>query len=307
VGSDRDPFLAAVIASAVFFLAGREALRSGGYESIIGVLPVAEALVLAVLLRQLLRVESPGTRDLGRLALVAGSALAFITVAIPLQLEHQWITIGWALEGAALAWLYTRVPHRGLLYAGVALLAAVFVRLALNPEVFRYEPRGEMRIVNWYLYTYVLAAAAMFLAAWWFKRTDEELFNSPLKPSALLPAAGVILLFFLLNIEIADFYATGPEVTFRWGRQVSQDLTYTIAWLLFGGVLLAAGIYLRNRPARIAAVALIAVTAFKGFGYDLREFGGLYRVGSLVGLAIALALVSLALQKFVLAKPRDAS
>ena len=41
--------------------------------------------------------------------------------------------------------------------------------------------------------------------------------------------------------------------------------------------LLAAGIYLENRPARIAAVALIAVTTFKCFLYDLarsRDFTG---------------------------------
>ena len=68
---------------------------------------------------QLLRIEPAGERDLGRLALVAGAALAFVTVAIPLQLEQQWITIGWALEGAALAWLYRRIPHRGLLYAAI--------------------------------------------------------------------------------------------------------------------------------------------------------------------------------------------
>ena len=306
VGSERDPFLAAIIASATLFVVGRETLRDGGYESIIGILPVAEAGVLAILLRQLLRVETAGARDLGRLALVAGAALAFITVAIPLQLDHQWITIGWALEGAALAWLFTRVPHRGLLYASVGLLTTVFVRLAINPDVFRYEPRGDMRILNWYLYAYLLAAAAMFLAAWWFSRTEERLFDTPLRPSRLLPAGAVILLFLLLNIEIADFYSMGSDIVFRFGAGVSQDLTYTIGWLIFGGLLLTAGIYLRNRPARIAAVVLIAVTAFKCFLYDLREFGGLYRVASLVGLAIALALVSLALQKFVLAKPKDA-
>ena len=306
VANEREPFIAAIVASATFFVAGRDALISGGYESIIGVLPVVEALVLAVLLRQLLSLEAPGTRDLGRLAVVAGAALAFVTVAIPLQLDHQWITIGWALEGAALAWLFTRVPHRGLLYASVGLLAAVFVRLALNPDVFIYEPRGELRIFNWYLYAYLIAAAAMFAATRWFARTGARLVGE-LTPSHLLPAAGVILLFYLLNIEIADFYATGPEITFRFGARVSQDLTYTIGWLVFGGLLLAAGIYLRNRPARITAVALIAITAFKCFLYDLREFGGLYRVGSLVGLAIALAVVSLALQKYVLAKPKDAT
>ena len=32
----------------------------------------------------------------------------------------------------------------------------MFVRLALNPEIFIYEPRGSMRIVNWYLYTYLI-------------------------------------------------------------------------------------------------------------------------------------------------------
>jgi len=258
---------------------------------------------MAVLLRMLLQLEAPGERDLGRLALVAGSALAFVTVAIPLQLEHQWITIGWALEGAALAWLYRRVPHRGLFLASVGLLATAFVRLALNPAVFVYEPRGELRILNWYLYAYAVAAAAMFAAAWWLAKTEDTLLDSLPRASRLLPAGAVILLFLLLNIEIADYYATGPEITFRFGAAVSQDLTYTIGWLVFGMLLLAAGIYTHARPARVAAVAMIAVTTFKCFLYDLGSLGGLYRVGSLVGLAVSLALVALALQKFVLAKP----
>ncbi len=85
---------------------------------------------------------------------------------------------------------------------------------------------------------------------------------------------------------------------------VSQDLTYTIGWLAFGMILLAAGIYVHNRHARMTAVALIAVTTFKCFLYDLRSLEGLYRVASFVGLALSLALVSLALQKYVLSRPR---
>ena len=64
-------------------------------------LGIAYVAVLALLLRRLLALDAPGSRDLGRLALVAGAALAFITVAIPLQLDKEWITLGWALEGAA--------------------------------------------------------------------------------------------------------------------------------------------------------------------------------------------------------------
>jgi len=301
----RDPYIAALIVAAASLLAGRQGMIDGGYQWMVGAVPVVIGLVTTVHLRQLLRLEPAGARDMGRLALVGSGALAFLTVAIPMQLEHQWITIGWALEGAALAWLFTRVPHRGLLYASLALLGAVFARLVLNPEVFLYEPRGAMRIVNWYLYTYLLAAAAMGLAAWWYSRADDALAPRVPRPRHLLPGAAVVVLFFLLNIEIADFYATGPEIVFRFGVTIAQDLTYTIAWLVFGLVLLAAGIVAHARAARFAAVALITVTTFKCFLYDLSSLEGLYRVGAFLGLGISLALVSLVLQKYVLA-PKEA-
>jgi hypothetical protein len=305
VRDSRDPYLAAVVASAMAFFGARAAFVAGELDWMIGVIPVIEGAVLALMLRALLSLESQGERDLGRLALVAGAALAFVTVAIPLQLEQQWITIGWALEGAALAWVYTRIPHRGLFYSSTALLGAVFVRLALNPEVLIYEPRGSMRIFNWYLYAYLLCAAAMFVAGWFLSKTNDRLAGG-LRCSSLLPGAGVLLLFLLLNIEIADFYATGPTIMFRFGVTVAQDLTYTIGWLVFGMGLLAAGIALGNRAARITAVTLIAVTTFKCFLYDLNSLEGLARVASFVGLAISLALVSVVLQKFVL-KPRTAT
>ena len=302
--AQREPYVTALIASAMFFVGARAAFLGGGLEWTIGLVPVVAGAGLAILLRQLLALQPEGTRDTGRLALVAGGALAFVTVAVPLQLQHQWITIGWALEGLATAWLYGRIRHTGLLYACVGLLGAVFVRLALNPEILFYEPRG-MRIINWYLYTYLTAAASMLVGGWFLSRAGARL-PAPLpRPSHLLPAGGIILLFLLLNIEIADFYATGPTLAFRFGATVSQDLTYTIGWLVFGMGLLAAGISLSLRPARIAAVSLIAVTTFKCFLYDLGSLGGLYRVASLVGLAMSLALVSMALQKFVLSKPRE--
>ncbi len=301
----RDPYVAAVFASAIGFFAARAALITGGYAAMVGAVPVIEAAVLALLLRALLRQETTGARDLGRLALVAGAALAFVTVAIPVQLKHQWITIGWALEGAALAWLYRRVPHKGLLLASTALLATVFVRLSVNPQVFLYAPRGSMRIFNWYLYAYAICAAALLVAAWWLAPTEDTVLPGLPRMSRLLPAGAVILLFLLLNIEIADFYATEPTVTFHFGVSVSQDLTYTIGWLGFGMILLAAGIYARSHAARVAALALIAVTTFKCFLYDLRSLGGLYRVASFVGLAMSLALVSVALQKFVLASRKE--
>jgi uncharacterized membrane protein len=233
---------------------------------------------------------------------VAAAVLAFVTAAIPLQLEKQWITIGWALEAAALAWLHRRIPHRGLLVAVAGLATAVFVRLALNPDVFVYYPRGGMRIWNWYLYTYLVSAAALILTGRLTATRNEKMDPVAAGLAPLAVTAGAVLLFLLLNVEIADFFSEGPSITFNFNATLAQDLSYTLGWAVFAVGLLAAGIVASSRAARGAALGLLVVAIVKAFLHDLARLGGLYRVGSFVGLAICLALVAIALQKFVLAR-----
>ena len=290
------PYLAAVLASVPFFFFARDAMNDAGLGYMIGVLPVAQALVMLILLVRLLRLEPPSERTLTRLAVVAATALAFVTAAIPLQLEKQWITIGWALEGAALVWLFRRIPHRGLLVWAATLLAAAFVRLTVNPAVLAYHAPSERAIFNWYFYTYLVCALAFFAAAQLAPKTYERAIG-------LCRAAGTLLLFFLLNIEIADYFSTGPTLTFNFlSSSLAQDLTYTIGWAAFAIAMLVAGIAFHTRSARVAAIALLVVTIFKCFLHDLGRLGGLYRIASFLGLAVALVMVSVLLQKFVLSR-----
>lgn len=296
------PHLAAVVASGVFFLQFRQALLAAGFHEM-GALPIAQAALLALLLWRLLKLdpsEPRDERDTARLALVAGAALSFVTIAIPLQLEKQWVTIGWALQAAVLAWLFTRIRHVGLLVFVTGLSAAVFVRLVFNRAVFEYHPRGALPVLNWYLYTYLVSAAALFLAARLLRGRVPP--DSPLVHlRVLLPSAATVLLFLLLNIEIADFYSTGPTLTFNFtSASLAQDLTYTIFWALFAIGLLVAGLVSRNRPVRLTALVLLVVTILKCFLHDLGRLGGLYRVGSFVGLALCLSAVAVLIQKFVL-------
>jgi uncharacterized membrane protein len=302
----REPFLGAVLASVPFFFVARECLTRLGYGGGIGLLPVVQAALLSILLVRLLRLEPAGRREPGRLALVAGAVLAFVTVAIPLQLSNEWVTLGWALEGAALAWLFTRIPHRGLLAASALLLGAAFVRLVLNPAVLEYHERSASPILNWYLTTYLVAAAAFFGAAWFLRGSDDEVAGTGLRISKACPPLGAILLFALVNIEVADFFATGRTVTFHLSqRSQAEDLTYTLAWALFAIALLAAGVLFRSYPARLSAIGLLLVTILKAFLHDLAHLTGLSRVGSFVGLAISLALVALAIQRFVIKRPGE--
>ncbi|MFZ2489923.1 MAG: DUF2339 domain-containing protein, partial [Thermoanaerobaculia bacterium] len=295
LGRSVFPHVAAVLASAAYFFAARDVMMDGGYGWMIGVLPVGQAIAMMLVLVRLLAVERRDRRQLTRLALVAATALAFITVAVPLQLERQWVTVAWALEGAALFWLFRRIQHRGLLAWGSVLLAVSFVRLAFNPLVLAYYP-SSVPIWNWYLYAYLITAACLFAAAWYMP--DDVPRGRP-----IAAAGGTFLLFALLNIEIADFYAPrGAGAIDFMSTSLAQDLTYTIGWGVFAIALLVAGIALAARPARIAALALLVITIVKCFLHDLGNLDGLYRVASLVALAFCLVAVGVLIQKFVVSR-----
>ena len=294
----KEPYLAAVLASAVFFPLFRTALLEGGYRAVMGLLPLALALGLAVLLARLLTLGVPPGEDHARLALVGGAVLAFVTVAIPLQFEREWLTLGWALLGASLAWLFGRIPHRGLVWWAGGLFAAAFLRLAMNPAVLSYHPRAAAPFFNWYLAVYGVAAAAFFAGARLLRSTDDERARIL---AGLLPAGGVALLFVLLNLEIADFFAAGAAPAFNvLSSSLAEGLAYTLSWAVFAIALLVVSIALGSRRGRIAAVVLLVVTILKCFLFDLARLGGLYRVASFVGLAICLAAVAVLLQRFVL-------
>jgi uncharacterized membrane protein len=295
-----EPYRLAVFVSVALFPLFRTALEDGGFHRVIGLLPLALALGLTALLARLLTLGVPPEANRGRLALVAGAVLAFVTVAIPLQFEREWLTLGWALLGAALAWLWGRIPHRALVPWSLALFGAAFVRLAFNPAVLAYHPRTPTPVWNWYLAVYTVAAAAFFIGFALFRRMGPVPYEGAVR---LLPAGGTALLFVLLNLEIADFFAEGSAPSLNiFSSSLSEGLAYTLSWALFAIALLVAGLLAKSRPARVAAIVLLVVTILKCFLFDLAQLGGLYRVSSFVGLAACLAAVAMLLQRFVLAR-----
>ncbi|HYG61968.1 MAG TPA: DUF2339 domain-containing protein, partial [Thermoanaerobaculia bacterium] len=98
------------------------------------------------------------------LAALAVAVTVFVSLAVPLELERQWLTVAWALEVAALTWLAGRFRLPALTLLARLLALAVLVRLLLNPEVFNY-PIGEHPVFNWIVYGYGLPLLAFIAAA----------------------------------------------------------------------------------------------------------------------------------------------
>ncbi len=234
-------------------------------------------------------------------ALFGGVSLFFITLIFPLQFERHWLTIGWALEGVALLALFHRVPHPGLRNVGVGLLAVCFVRLALNPWVISEYSRTGTPIWNWYLYTYGIVAAAMMFGARLLAPPRNH--GLDINVPSVLYAFGTILAFLLLNIEIADAFSDrGAQLTFNFSSSFGQDMAYSLGWAVFAFILLGIGFRLHNAPTRYSGMGLLMFTLVKLFLHDLWRLGGLYRIGSLIGLAIVLILVSFVYQRFLSAE-----
>jgi uncharacterized membrane protein len=266
-----------------------------------GLVPAAFALPPLVSLVFVLRTVAPddATRT-NRLAWFGGATLFFVTLVFPIQFDRQWISISWGLEGAALLWLFQRVPHPGLRLTGVALLGVSFVRLALNPAVLAYHPRSQSPILNWYLYAYGVVSACLFAGARLLAAPRMVLAGRAVGP--VLAGLGTVLVFLLLNIEIADYFSpAGATLTFEFRGDLAQDMTYSIAWGLFAIGLLVAGMRRALPSARYAALGLLSATLLKLFFHDLARLGQLYRVGALIGVAIIAMVASFLYQRFLAA------
>jgi uncharacterized membrane protein len=294
------PWTAALAGPAQFLLIYR-LVKLAWPNSTMGLLPAAFAVpALLSLVVVLKRIPAENKARMTQLALFGGIALFFITLIFPIQFDRQWITIGWALEGAALLWLFHRVPHPGLRLIGIGLLAAAFVRLTFNPAVLEYHLRADTPVFNWYLYTYGLVAIALFGGAYLLAPPRHLVleFNA----QSVLSSLATVIAFLLLNIEIADYFgAPGSKLTFQFSGNFASDMTYSIAWGLFALSLLVYGIFRRLTAARYAAMALLCVTLLKLFFHDLAQLGPLYRIGAFIGVAVIAILASFAYQKFFIA------
>ena len=277
-----------------------------------GVAIVYAAITLTTVPTLRRRLAGDRVFETSALAWVGAAALGLVAIAIPLELERQWITIGYALQAAAVVLLWRRLDHPGLKYFALALAGAVTVRLCINPEVLLYASRGSLRILNWLLYTYWVPALALLVAARvlgqlevarlrsWEYRFYERPGDRPLALGQTFLVLCVILVVFVwLNLAIFDWFGSGEALRVTFERRPARDLTTSMAWVLYAVVLLALGVWRRSSGLRWVSLTMMVVTIGKVFLYDLGQLRDLYRVVSLLGLALSLIVVSLAYQRFV--------
>jgi len=221
-------------------------------------------------------------------------AVAFITIAIPLKLDAQWITIGWLVESGVLLWLSVTARADFLRYFAVFALILGIARLLFYDQI-----RAETLVFNMRFATYVVAIAILGGIAVLGKRhaaQAEMLFLD-------IAVVGVNLLALIaLTLEVSDYFnrqiLTGRNAaTFYRQVNLERDFSYSAIWLVYGAVLMTIGFRRRSAFVRWQSLILIAFTICKVFLYDVSQLGGSYRIVSFIALGAVLLGISFIYQR----------
>src|SRR5712664_2384998 len=222
-------------------------------------------------------------------------AIAFLTIAIPLKLHAQWITIGWLVESAALLWISVRTETDFLRYLAVAALTLGIIRL-----LFYDQFHTETLLFNTRFATYAVAVAVLGGIAIFGERHAAEQEMVFIRVAVV----GVNLLALIaLTWEASDYYfrrqlASSVRIVADY-RQLSlaRDFSYSAIWLIYGAAVMTIGFRQRSAFVRWQSLLLIAFTIGKVFFYDVSQLGGSYRILSFIGLGAVLLGISFIYQR----------
>ncbi|MGC1462619.1 MAG: DUF2339 domain-containing protein [Terracidiphilus sp.] len=227
------------------------------------------------------------------------AAVVFLTIAIPLKAHGRWITIGWLVEGAALLWVASRTRSQLLrVLAVLCVVLGVVALITVNPDA------SATPIFNERFGTYCVAIAVFIFAAWLARKagaeadTDQEPTWQALAVVAALAVNAIILM--AVSLEIHGYWWSlrwQSDQTMYSDYRMYAQFTYSAWFMLFGAILLAAGVWRRSAFLRWQALLLLAVSIGKVFLVDISELSQGYRIISFLGLGALLLGVSFIYQR----------
>ena len=172
----------------------------------------------------------------------------------------------------------------------LAGLIAVFGVLVLeNPMLTRVDIDGSF--LNLLLLAYALPAILMLLLSYAVAGRRSVLYANTIAAGALVFALAYV------TLEIRRLYHGANVIEGLTGD--AEQYTYSIAWLVFGVVLLGIGFLVNSERARLASAAVIGLTVLKAFAVDMSALTGVYRALSFIGLGLVLVAIGWLYQKIL--------
>ncbi len=215
-----------------------------------------------------------------------GVSLLFVTLAIPIQLEANWITLAWGLQGVILAWLSLRLDSEKLRFASLTLFLA-----ALSHNLFWDVPWNfQLRfrpVLNAEFLTALALAGLLVGAAWLLKGAARKF-------ALGYGFAAVVLTWLTLSFETYRYTEMlirnlpTADYTARRSLEWAGNMSLSLLWSVYATALVAAGLKWSSALLRWAGLALFGLTVLKAFFIDIPVLEGFYRFVALIALGLLL-------------------
>ena len=206
-----------------------------------------------------------------------GLGFLFSVLAVPIQFDQHWVTIGWAIEGAVMTWIGLRANDRTSRYGALVVFAIGLSHwVMVDVHDFAYSPGSEfMPLLNRRALSGAVMVAALALAAFFYKRYGKDV-EEQSSFAGLFTLGANALALALLTIDANDYFeqqkglTTGRDALSSLGN--TKALTLTALWAIYGVGALFAGITRKVKPLRFLALLLLAGATVKVLVVDLTYY-----------------------------------
>lgn len=284
------------------FFATAYYLLNADHHDWMGVFAIGMALLYAGAAKTLL-VRSAATRS--ELLSLIGVALTFLTIALPIQLQQNWITIAWAVEALVMLWAGIETKALRLRILAFTLFGLVFLRLLLwdTPGSFRpiFTP-----VLNRYFLSSLAVTICLFAAARLYQKLGErKQIRAPKLRQAIVLVA-IITLWFVMSVETHTFFAAEAAA-----RKLVDDASHerwlgqmalSVLWSVYAGTLAAIGFVRRSASVRWTALGLFGLTIIKVMLVDIARLQQFYRIIVFFVLGVLLLVVAWGYNKAFLSR-----
>jgi uncharacterized membrane protein len=225
-----------------------------------------------------------------------------------------WLAAAWVIVRIALRRDEVKLLWAALLLAVLGGAAIIFGPvLFLNP-LFDAIEIGATPIFNRALYAYIVPAICCLIVARSLDRariasgSDAADLSGSLRAGASVLGGIAILAGFVGASILNRQLFTGTIVLWPLGtflgdlKSAGELYGYSVAWLIYGALLIMLALATGNRPIRHAAAGVILLAVLKVFLIDASGLTGLYRVASFLGLGLSLIAFGYLYQRFVLVR-----
>ena len=257
-----------------------------------GALAIILALLYAGIAKLLL---SRGVKSRRDILLLIAVALTFVTIAIPIQLRSNWITIAWAVEGVAILWAGLEIQSMRLRAHAFALFALAFGKFLFWDTPYGYRP-AFTPVFNRYFLSSLAVIGCYIAAVYLFERAGKRNLVDARVTKLVIALCAAFAFWLLISIETQTYFA-GRALAMKSSSDAEHErwlgqMALSVLWSAYAAALAAFGFVRRVAAARWAALALFAFTIVKVMLVDIAQLDRLYRIIVFFVLGILLLLVA---------------